>query len=388
MDCLWGHRRFDGKSEEKMSRRSSNIELLRIIGMLMIVAYHYVIHGVLQGLWGGRVVYWDKGTAINQILCSMMLPGGAVGICIFFLITGYFQIKRNKFSLKKLLCEIHFYAMIVVMLGIICVLCSIDTEEGACLVYIFKAIGTPITANLWWFATSYILLMFLSPYLNQLFSRLNKKGACAVIFIAWLSTQISIGLTYEYNMLVLPVFYYFLGAFMRKFSKNGYGRRGAKVIAALLLWVMISALWYIKYAVGFEYTIMHVATNGLLIQTLQYAILIPLCGIAILKLFLTFNFYSSMVNKLGSLTFGIYLLHDSGIARQLIWNNILKVGNQYLTDYFIIYALFSIVAVYVICSLFDLGRQAFIERWQYWLVNYIERYCEEHFVNQTEQGEG
>ena len=35
------------------SARKSNIELLRVFSMLMIVSYHYAIHGIYQSLWGG-----------------------------------------------------------------------------------------------------------------------------------------------------------------------------------------------------------------------------------------------------------------------------------------------------------------------------------------------
>lgn len=364
-----------------MSKRFSSIELLRIIGMLMIVAYHYIIHGVLQGLWGGKTVYWDNGTAINQIICSAMLPGGAVGICIFFLITGYFQIEKKEFSLKKVLCEIQFYAIVFAILGIMCILCRIDTAEGNYLGYIFKAVSTPVTANLWWFATSYILLMFLTPYLNRMFLKIDKIGAYVIIFIAWGSAQISIGLAYDYYMFVFPIFYYLLGAFIRKFSRNQYGKKMVTAVTALLLWALLSALWYIKYSADFEFAIQHRTIYDFMIQTLQYAFLVPLCAMSILKLFLAFDFQSLIVNKLGSLTFGIYLLHDSGIARQLIWNNILQVGNQYLSDYFVIYALISILAVYVICCLFDLFRQTFIEKWQYRLLNTIKAYYVEHLEN-------
>lgn len=30
--------------------RKSNVELLRIVGMLMVVSYHYVNHGVIQSI--------------------------------------------------------------------------------------------------------------------------------------------------------------------------------------------------------------------------------------------------------------------------------------------------------------------------------------------------
>lgn len=40
-----------------MMKRKSNIELLRIIAMVMIVGHHYAVHGVLHKLTGGGGIY-------------------------------------------------------------------------------------------------------------------------------------------------------------------------------------------------------------------------------------------------------------------------------------------------------------------------------------------
>ena len=62
--------------------RESNIEILRVIGMLMIVSYHYAVHGVIQSLWQGPSLYWNQGTDLNKYICALMLPGGVL-VCAF-----------------------------------------------------------------------------------------------------------------------------------------------------------------------------------------------------------------------------------------------------------------------------------------------------------------
>ena len=85
--------------------RSSNIELFRIISMLMIVAHHYVVNS-------GLLDYIDAKFALQFKDYFLLLFGwgGKTGINCFVLITGYFMCESNitKKKFFKLLgrCEI------------------------------------------------------------------------------------------------------------------------------------------------------------------------------------------------------------------------------------------------------------------------------------------
>lgn len=88
--------------------RNSNLELFRIIVMLLIVAHHYVVNSGLHN------VLRDADPSLATI--SMLLFGawGKTGINCFIMITGYFMCQSN-ISLKKLLklyLQITFYAIL------------------------------------------------------------------------------------------------------------------------------------------------------------------------------------------------------------------------------------------------------------------------------------
>ena len=68
-----------------------------------------------------------------------------------------------------------------------------------------------------------------------------------------------------------------------------------------------------------------------------------------------------MINSIASTTFGIYLFHDSGVMRQLIWNNILQVGKQYSSDLYPILALISVGGVFLASMIVDLIRMKIFE---------------------------
>ena len=94
---------------EIKQQRSSNIELYRIIVMLLIVAHHYVVN---SGLTYGVINY--QPTAIRSIFMYIFGAWGKTAINCFVMITGYFMCKADISIIKfiKLLFEIVFYKLI------------------------------------------------------------------------------------------------------------------------------------------------------------------------------------------------------------------------------------------------------------------------------------
>lgn len=94
--------------------RQSNIELLRIAAMLMIVGHHMAVHGIYH-VTAGENAYnvYSMGTQLNKAFTSLFAPGGEIGVAIFFMITGYFQIKKIHFHLRKLYCRVSFTELFV-----------------------------------------------------------------------------------------------------------------------------------------------------------------------------------------------------------------------------------------------------------------------------------
>lgn len=84
--------------------RSSNLELYRVIVMLLIVAHHYVVNSGLFQLMESSTL---SGHSLFLYLFGMW---GKTGINCFVLITGYFMCKSdisiNKFF--KLFLEVFF----------------------------------------------------------------------------------------------------------------------------------------------------------------------------------------------------------------------------------------------------------------------------------------
>lgn len=92
--------------------RSSNFELLRIAAMLMIVFHHYQAHGIQMALNPAMAGAWLSGSLPHRLVTLLFEPGGAVGVGIFFMLTGFFmsQSAWKPSRLKPLMAQTLFYS--------------------------------------------------------------------------------------------------------------------------------------------------------------------------------------------------------------------------------------------------------------------------------------
>lgn len=89
--------------------RESNIELLRIVSMVLIIMHHFSVHGTFP---------FTPELTFNKVFLQVFGLGGKAGVVAFVMITGYFMVsssfKLHKFG--KLVGQIWFYSL--AMLGV------------------------------------------------------------------------------------------------------------------------------------------------------------------------------------------------------------------------------------------------------------------------------
>ncbi|MDY4693990.1 MAG: acyltransferase family protein [Blautia sp.] len=219
-------------------KRDSNIELLRIITMILIVGHHYVFHGLYNSMiTGGVTNLWSNG-GTGRAIASLLYPGGRVGNYIFFMLSGYFLINRTEsIKIRKVINIVIFYgitlSLVTGLLGLMGIL-----PEGVRFSGIIKnsVIGlfTPIT-GVWWFITAYILLMLLVPIINGYISKLTLKGYFVSLALIWLPSSV---IDYMFNSplieIEMAVYFYMLGGFLRKSNLAKKHRS--------LIWALFSAI--------------------------------------------------------------------------------------------------------------------------------------------------
>ena len=102
-------KKFPYKPDIKSKERNSNLELYRIIVMLLIVAHHYVVNSGLPSIIDS---YPYNADSVFYYLFGMW---GKTGINCFVMITGWFMCK-SRITLRKylkLIFEVIFYNVVI-----------------------------------------------------------------------------------------------------------------------------------------------------------------------------------------------------------------------------------------------------------------------------------
>lgn len=157
--------------------RNSSIEMLRIISVFVIVLSHVV--------GGGKSL-----SGINKyfVIFQNSTIHAGVGVTCFMFISGYFGIQYSKDRLN------HIWSIIWI--------CSISTlifgfaSGGIDIASLFKSIF-PVITRKYWYASCYVVLFVLSPWINGFVNNLENKDFQKLL-------SVSIGIFY-----VLPTIFYF-----------------------------------------------------------------------------------------------------------------------------------------------------------------------------------
>lgn len=157
--------------------RQPQFELLRIISMGLIVTLHFMSHGgVNDQLVMGTPTYF---------LFSVLRALSYLGVNCFVLISGYFMCETvfKPSRIVKMMLQVLFYSVI----GTVTLYFVFHVEPSMKeLLFTFF----PISGNKYWFASTYIVMLFISPLLNAALTKLSRKEH--LIFITLLLLCFSI----------------------------------------------------------------------------------------------------------------------------------------------------------------------------------------------------
>ena len=216
----------------KTHQRASNIELLRIIAMLMIVGYHIVCHCV-------NVQLTDKSS-------MAIMPFGITGNAIFLLIAGYFGVEKgNKLNIaktsKKLLLQQGFAAVILTIASAACYRLFWAHRS----VYI-GLIGIDWFNSMSWFVGYYFLVVLLARlFLNRYLLRLDRKQYGAFLIVIFAFTQfgwsggLADALASGSRTLATGIFLYSFGGFIKRYQPFKKIKPWAWILAIGLTYVLI-----------------------------------------------------------------------------------------------------------------------------------------------------
>lgn len=147
--------------------RNSNLELYRIICMLMIVAHHYVVNSGLTHAGGPLVTDYTTG---NSYFLAIFGAWGKTGINCFLMITGYYMCS-SAISLRKyikLLLQIYFYQWVLFPILLVCGYESLAPSRLIRLLLPLWGVSKD-------FVGCFVIFYLMIPFLTILVKSLNKK---------------------------------------------------------------------------------------------------------------------------------------------------------------------------------------------------------------------
>lgn len=321
-----------------MKERKSNIELLRIIAMIMIISGHYF--WILMNRNFGSV---PKNN--NYYLVSFFESIFIVGVNLFVLITGYFMIDKIKVNTRKIVTIITttiFYSIIIYLI------INITNKEIFSIKEFIKSIFSIIFYSEYWFIKTYIVLYLLIPFINIGLRNLNKNMFNRLLFIL---------------IIIFSVWPSFL-----PYSPDG--RLGQSIMHFVVLYCIGAYLklyfydnkkrvWIIRY---FIFCIMTFICSISKIIPAAAAwgndFIFNICSSVCLFIYFSkINIKSKFINELASLMFGVYVIHINRYVAPILYSSVDKYSESSLL---LINLTITTLYIFSICSIIDLFRKKII----------------------------
>lgn len=191
-------------------QRNSNLELYRIIVMLLIVAHHSVFHsGVMEEMA-------QNPLCSKSIFFYVFGMWGRTGIDCFVLITGYFMCKSHITIQKylKLLLEVIFYNVVIYGIFVAMGKQAFSVNELFWSMFPFREITSL-------FVPCFLLFYLFIPYLSILVSHIDKKMHARLIVLCLAIYTLTVTLP-QFQVSMNHVTWYCVLFFIASYIRN-YG---------------------------------------------------------------------------------------------------------------------------------------------------------------------
>lgn len=299
---------MDSQSITK-KKRDANIELLRIVAMLMIITLHF------NNQSKALLVLGEPASNV-QIFATVLEAIAITGVNVYVLISGYY-LSSSKVKLSKvllLILQVYFYTLLISCAMMFVGAYSVKPEDklDRALRYLF-----PISSEHYWFVTAYVIMYVLAPVMNAAVNTLKRKQLKTVIIglLTWFCFIKSIvpvkfgtdRMGYDFGWFICL---YLIAAYIRKYNVVLFIDAKKSALVYLVSVVVIAAFSLVFYMIN-------LATGNFNYYALvpcHYNFFFALTGA--LGLFSVFRFmrlkenlFAEAIRIIAPYTLGVYLLH-------------------------------------------------------------------------------
>ena len=249
----------------------------------------------------------------------------------------------------KTIFEITSYSLIIYFIFVL-----LDKVPFS-LTYFKKALF-PIIYDEYWFATVYVILYLLSPFINKLINVLERKEYYRLIMISSVLWIVIPSITQE-TMYTSPVIqfiiFYLIGGYLNKY-KDCLLLKNFKITFLLTsssTLIIIGKVIFNCYRGILDYTFLQ-----------RDSIFIVMIAIGMFTFFLNKSFYNKTINKISSCIFGIYLFHDHDYIRNFLWLELFKNAQFKSSNYLILHLGGCIILVFIVGLIIEMIRKKLLQK--------------------------
>lgn len=346
------HNIIGGGSELVKTERQSNLELYRIVCMLLIVAHHFVVNSGLTYADGAMI---SNSTDIKTLFLWIFGMWGKTGIHCFLLITGYFMCK-SEITIKKLvklLLQIYLYKFVI-----FAIFFSIGYETVS--VMRFIKLLMPIWGINSNFTSCFLVFYLTIPFWNILIRNMTKRQH-ELLLILLLSVYTLLGSVpnfwISFNYVTWFGIIYLIASYIRLYPYKVYANK------KLWGWLTLSS---VLFAICSMLFMQFLGKDAQFFVSDSNKILAVVVAVSSFLWFKNLDIrYSKVINLLGASTFGVLLIHaNSDAMRAWLWRDIVDCVGHYALPFYqlILYSVGVVLLVFVVCAVIDILRTKYIEK--------------------------
>lgn len=336
-------------------KRDANLDLLRIISMLLIIFLHSIDHsGVLE----------QAEASSNPMYFYVRFSYALCQVCVncYVMLSGYYLV-NSKFRLQKLAMlwmETVFYSFILKLLFMI-------TGQQTFSIVSLISCFLPIVTGRYWFITIYVGMYLVSPFLNKFIHSMDKRehtmlNICLfTLFSLWASIHPSIaGMNSGGGWgLAWFVVLYLAAAWFHLY----YTPKHKFVISLgifFLIPLLMAAGQMAANAVGIG-ILQNIISNWFRYDSAPVYFMTIALFTAFLNIQVKSDYMSQIICFVAPLTLGVYLIHAHADVSPWLWETLALP--KYMDNLsFPAIQLGYTLLIFLICAVIDALRRATIGR--------------------------
>lgn len=333
-----------GDNMNDIKTRKTNLEILRIISILMILSYEII--------WNTGMGLVFDNFGITKVYSFFIQFGRNIGVDILIILSGYILIsdtKLNIFRVIKYILQTFFYSVVIYW---IMILLGNKFDIRLFLTSLF-----PISFKTFGIISTYIILYILHPYINIYLKKIDKSIFIKLLVITTIIWSI-IPTIFDTNMasndLVWFIYLYMVGSYIKLYKDDIKVNSIKYIIYSIIIMIISTTICLLLDNIDMS----PISNKGILFNMRSIPTLL-----SALLLFISFKSMNiknnKVINLLGISTFGVYIIYKSQDIRDYLGNYIYTIEENTIS--FIPDTILLLIIVYVVCTIIEILRIYILE---------------------------